>query len=114
MEKKDIDWRRVNPIFEEYLDPLCKSKLHVNYVGFENNCSPLHEERKANECLKEYIQNKLFLTNPTLKNRKKPDIMLIPLEDYNPYFKEIAVTEKEYSLDIKKEIYRLPVEVVRV
>jgi hypothetical protein len=113
MDRKDIDWRRVNPILEEYIDPICKSKLHINYVKFEENCTALHELRKAEECFNGYVNRQIFLTNPKLKNGKKPDIMFIPLENYNPYFLEIQKSESDKSILTKKDCYGLYVEVVR-
>jgi hypothetical protein len=115
MNKQDINWERVNRVLEEHVDLLCKSKLYPNQFRRRDNGSEVHEntcEKKIKELIDDgwvcYSQVKLI-------NGNIADILAIDNKgNRGAKFVEIAKTESELSLNLKKEKYSLSVEVVKV
>lgn len=116
MNKKEINWNRVNRVLREHVDLLCKSRLHPNKFRRRNNGSELHEdtcEKKMNELIEDdwvcYSQVKLI-------KGEVADILAICNRNINnrgAKFVEIVNKESEESIERKIEKYTLSVEVVK-
>ena len=93
-----------------HVRPSNKSGSHLNCIRLNSSCTDKHNLEIVTRCM-EYLKLGIpFMTEVIFVNGQRCDILKPSL----PEIEEIAVTEKEESLERKKASYPFPIRVIRV
>lgn len=93
-----------------YVRPSNKSGSHLNCIRLNSSCTDKHNLEIVKRCM-EYLKLRIpFMTEVIFVNGTRADI----LKPATREIEEIAVTEKEESLERKKATYPFPVRVIRI
>lgn len=99
----------INDNKRDYLSTMSKNPEGLN--GFNRSHTERHEDKKYQIARKLLRHGHTIMIEPTLKNKKQPDILV--LDVIPPIAYEIAVSESDKSLDKKEENY-LGIKIKRI